>query len=216
MPEAPTPRGVLVALLGLTVGAGMIDAASVLALDHVFTANMTGNIVFLGFALAGHPVTSIRASLVAVVAFLAGALIGGRFAAKASRARLPRGLGFGVVALAAAALLAAIGRAPATVPIVAALALAMGVRNAIIRKLGVTDLTTTVLTLTLAGLAADSSLAGGSNPRGGRRVLSVLVMLGGAIVGAWVLRFGVHATLGVATAIEAAATVLLIASARIR
>jgi uncharacterized membrane protein YoaK (UPF0700 family) len=37
----------------MTAVTGVVDAVSFLALGHVFTANMTGNIVFLGFALAG-------------------------------------------------------------------------------------------------------------------------------------------------------------------
>jgi uncharacterized membrane protein YoaK (UPF0700 family) len=63
----------------------------------------------------------------------------------------------------------------------------MGLRNATVRRLAVPDLTTTVLTLTVTGLAADSSLAGGNNPRLGRRVASVMSMLGGAALGALLL-----------------------------
>ena len=40
-------------LLGLTVVTGLVDAFSYLLLGHVFVANMTGNVVFLGFAIAG-------------------------------------------------------------------------------------------------------------------------------------------------------------------
>jgi uncharacterized membrane protein YoaK (UPF0700 family) len=64
---------------------------------------------------------------------------------------------------------------------------AMGLQNAAVRRLGVLDMTTTVLTLTLTGLAADSRLAGGEAPRVGRRVASVLLMLSGAVSGAWLL-----------------------------
>src|SRR5258705_5734133 len=60
-----------------TATTGLIDAISYLALGHVFTANMTGNVVFLAFAVAGAPGLSITRSLTALVAFLAGALIGG-------------------------------------------------------------------------------------------------------------------------------------------
>lgn len=63
----------------------------------------------------------------------------------------------------------------------------MGIRNATARRLAVSDLTTTVLPLTLTGLGADSRLAGGSNPRWYRRVASVAAMLGGAIVGAMLI-----------------------------
>ena len=60
----------------------------------------------------------------------------------------------------------------------------MALRNAAVRKQGVPDLTTTVLTLTITGLAADSRLAGGDNPRWQRRVAAILAMLAGATAGA--------------------------------
>src|SRR5436190_22864244 len=76
------------------------------------------------------------------------------------------------------------------------LALAMGLQKAAARLLAVPDLTTTVLTLTLTGLAADSKLAGGNNPRVGRRLLATAAMLSGAAVGAFlVLHVGVGAVL---------------------
>jgi uncharacterized membrane protein YoaK (UPF0700 family) len=72
----------------------------------------------------------------------------------------------------------------------------MGLQNAAARHVAVPDLTTTVLTLTLTGLAADSKLAGGSNPRVGRRLLATGAMFLGAVVGALlVLRVGVGAVL---------------------
>src|SRR5437016_13928230 len=61
---------------------GLIDAISYLALGHVFTANMTGNVVFLAFAVAGAPGLSIPRSAVSLGAFLAGAMAGGRLAAR--------------------------------------------------------------------------------------------------------------------------------------
>ena len=73
---------------------------------------------------------------------------------------------------------------------IALTAIAMGLRNATVRRLKVSDLTTTVVTFTLAGLAADSPLAGGNNPRPGRRVLSVIALVVGATVGALLLRYG--------------------------
>src|SRR5262249_6367639 len=68
--------------------------------------------------------------------------------------------------------------------LVPVLAASMGIRTAVVRALGVPDLTTTVLTQTVAGIAADSSLAGGSNPRFGRRLGSITLMLAGAAAGA--------------------------------
>jgi small basic protein len=88
---------------------------------------------------------------------------------------------------------------------IAILALAMGVRNGVIRRLAVPDMTTTVLTLTLTGLAADSSLAGGSNPRAGRRSAAVVAMLAGAIIGAALyLHRGVGLPLLIAAVVTAA------------
>ena len=40
-------------LLSMTVVTGLVDAVSYLTLGHVFAANMTGNVAFLSFALAG-------------------------------------------------------------------------------------------------------------------------------------------------------------------
>ena len=68
--------------------------------------------------------------------------------------------------------------------VIALLAFAMGVRNATVRRLAVPDLTTTVLTMTLTGLAADSCLAGGANRGAGRRTAAVAAMLAGATAGA--------------------------------
>ena len=63
------------------------------------------------------------------------------------------------------------------------LGIAMGLQNATARKLAVPDLTTTVLTLTIVGISADSHLVGGSGSRAGRRLIAVVAMLVGALVG---------------------------------
>ncbi|MDG5803903.1 YoaK family protein [Streptomyces ossamyceticus] len=192
-------------LLALTVVTGVVDAVSYLALGHVFVANMTGNVVFLGFALAGAEGLSALASVVAMTAFLAGALAGGRVAARfaAHRGRVSAIAVAAQTVLAAAATLAAalcdgdrVG-GPLRYTLIVLLGLAMGLQNAVVRRLGVPDLTTTVLTLTLTGLAADSTPAGGPAPRPGRRILSVLAMFLGALAGALLLRHtGLTSTLG--------------------
>jgi uncharacterized membrane protein YoaK (UPF0700 family) len=69
-------------------------------------------------------------------------------------------------------------------PLIAVMALALGVQNAAARRLAVPDLTTTVLTLTITGIAADSSLAGGQGRSAGRRATSVVAMFLGALIGA--------------------------------
>ena len=89
-------------LVGLTVVTGLVDAYSYLTLGHVFVANMTGNVVFFGFAIAGTGSISITASLLAVLAFAVGALLGGRPAASRPPHRGPstRGRELAVVAMA--------------------------------------------------------------------------------------------------------------------
>ena len=183
------------ALLGQTVATGLIDAVSYLALGHVFTANMTGNVVFLAFAVAGAPGLSIPRSAVSLGAFLAGAVAGGRLAASLAPGPQHRWIATAfateAVLLLCAALLAATSTREALFAVYGVIvmtALAMGVRNATVRKIALPDLTTTVLTLTLAGLAADSALAGGTNPRAWRRGASVLSMFLGAAAGALLVR----------------------------
>jgi uncharacterized membrane protein YoaK (UPF0700 family) len=176
---------------------GFVDAVSYLSLGHVFTANMTGNVVFLGFALASAPDLSVARSGVALAAFAVGAIGAGRLVSRIQagpRLRLA-GNAFAAeaVLLLCATVVASAGtddllRAPASLyGVIALTGIAMGLRNAVVRKLGEHDLTTTVLTLTITGLAADSSLAGGSNPSWTRRLFSALLMFAGAAAGAWLL-----------------------------
>ena len=196
-------------LLVLTVGTGLLDAVSYLKFGHVFVANMTGNAIFLGFAVAGASDVSVSVSLLALVAFLAGALIGGRLGTRYGerRGRLLAAASAIESALVAAALLVVAQRATdldeaARNVVIVLLAVAMGVQNATARKLGVPDLTTTVLTSTLSGLAADSRWAGGTSPRWSRRLAAVAAMLAGALVGGFlVLRISLAAALGAATAL---------------
>jgi len=183
MQEARQERIVPLLLYLFTAVTGLIDAVSYIALGHIFTANMTGNIVLLGFALAGVPGLSALRFLTAFAAFFVGALIGGRLAttlASLSSHRW-RMTAFGCEAL---FLLGATLGSIASVPfgstrlyaVIVLTALAMGLRNATVRKIALPDLTTTVLTLTITGLAADSSFAGGSDPLWQRRVMSILLM----------------------------------------
>jgi uncharacterized membrane protein YoaK (UPF0700 family) len=179
----------------LSVTTGLVDATSVLGLDKVFTANMTGNIVFLGFAAAGTPGFDVAPYLTAICAFLIGALVAGR----TGKAHAGRPLRLWLLSAAAieagllwlAALLAwlrqggeAASHSAGFYGIILLTALAMGFRNATIRQLKVPDLTTTVLTLTLTGLAADSRLAGGADTNWIRRIGSVVAIFIGAAIGA--------------------------------
>ena len=212
-------------LLGMTAVTGLVDAVSFLSFGNVFTANMTGNVVFLAFAIAGVPGLSIARSACALAAFLAGALVGGRtMANRDSDSQLPWTLvAFALeLALLSIATVVSIGyRGPGVSTaqlyfLIVLTGLAMGIRNATIRKLAVPDLTTTVLTLTVTGLAADSSLAGGRNPRWQRRVGSVIAMFVGAGLGAVLIRTSLSLTLAVSVAGVFVCGVVLILSDRVR
>jgi uncharacterized membrane protein YoaK (UPF0700 family) len=89
--------------------------------------------------------------------------------------------------LSAAAVLAALSTNPVkadySYSLIIVLGIAMGLQNATARKLAVPDLTTTVLTLTIVGIAADSRLVGGSGSKAGRRLIAVAAMLVGALLG---------------------------------
>jgi uncharacterized membrane protein YoaK (UPF0700 family) len=195
------------ALIGLTVVTGLVDAISFLGLGHIFTANMTGNLVFLGFAAGGSPGISAARSMAALCAFAGGSVCGGRLTSSRQQTPVAHMLIATYVetalllTAASAATFATTDVSPAIAyAIVLSTAVAMGLRNAVVRKLAVPDLTTTVLTLTITGLAADSSLAGGGGGRTARRALSILAMFAGALAGTILLRtFGLPAPLGVAT-----------------
>jgi uncharacterized membrane protein YoaK (UPF0700 family) len=209
------------ALLVLTFSTGLVDAVSYLGLGHVFTANMTGNIVLLGFGIAGSGGLPVVAPLVSLAAFLAGSAAGGVLAARIGdrHARhVGRALGIEVgLVLAAAIVAAAADVRPSTFAadaVIAMLALAMGVRNATIRRLAVPDLTTTVLTMTLTGLAADSRIAGGSGGGSVRRISAVLAMLCGAVAGALLLEISLVPPLLVAAALAILVALVYVPIAR--
>jgi uncharacterized membrane protein YoaK (UPF0700 family) len=191
----------------LSVITGLVDAVSYLALGHVFVANMTGNIVLLGFAIAGAPGLSIAASLAALAAFLLGAVTGGRIAAHFGGHRgrhLRMASACGAPLLLIAFLVAVLAGQPvssgARYALLVPMGLAMGLQNATARRLAVPDLNTTVLTLTLTGIAADSRLAGGPGGHPSRRLLAVATIFLGALVGAL---FVVHVDLFIPLALAA-------------
>jgi uncharacterized membrane protein YoaK (UPF0700 family) len=178
-------------LVAMTVLTGLVDSFSYLALGHVFVANMTGNVVFLGFAVVGAQGFSISASLAALAAFALGSVLGGRVAARFGQHRARHvavATGTQSLFLALAMVLALVGAHPfgsgVRYALIVVLSLAMGVQNSSVRRLAVPDLTTTVLTLTLTGIGADSALGGGAGSKSGRRLISVAAMFVGAVAGA--------------------------------
>jgi uncharacterized membrane protein YoaK (UPF0700 family) len=152
-------------LLGMTAVTGLVDAVSFLSLGRVFAANMTG--MFLSFlvgAIVGGPIMA-RAGADSQIRFAAHAFL------------------LEVVFLLAASFWAVGYRGDLLensfqpFVLIVLTALAMGTRNAAVRKLAIPDLTTTVLTLTITGIAADFSFANGINPKLAKRVASVLACL---------------------------------------
>jgi uncharacterized membrane protein YoaK (UPF0700 family) len=213
----------LLALSLLTLVTGLVDAACYLGLGRVFTANMTGNVVLLAFGATGAQGLPVLAPTVSLVVFLVGATAGRRLAsglAGPAGAEVPpsvrrRWLTIALLAellLVAVAAVAAVGLpvgggGARRYVVIGLLAAALGLQNATVRRLAVPDVTTTVLTLTLTGLAADSWLAGGQSPPAGRRLATVGLMAAGAVAGALLLQ------VDVALPVLAAAVVIALAAA---
>jgi uncharacterized membrane protein YoaK (UPF0700 family) len=223
----PSPLGTrqtVAALLTLTVVTGLVDAVSYLRLGHVFVANMTGNVVFLGFSLDPRSGLSAPSSLIAIAGFALGALAGGRTAYSLADANPRRWLGTALIAesivLGIVAALTGTGVLPFTGHVslvtIALLAAALGVQNSTVRHLGVPDLTTTVLTLTLTGLAADNALAGGPGAKPHRRLGSIAAMLAGAAAGAGILQWSATAAIATAAILVAAVTALVIVDGSVK
>ncbi|MFJ9032710.1 YoaK family protein [Streptomyces sp. NPDC102274] len=215
-------RPTVAAMLVLTAVTGLIDTYSYLSLGHVFVAYMTGNVVFLGVGLQPGADLAWVVPAVAVGGFALGSLTGGRLAARLS-GRPRRWL---VAALAAEAVLLALvavvsagglmtpdGRSaqhggahaggPCAYVSIALLALAAGLQNSTVRHFGVRELNTSVLTLTLTGLTADSTLGGGPGAKAHRRVGSIAAMLGGAAVAATLFRISATAVVVLAAVLVA-------------
>jgi len=211
-------------LLVMTAVTGLVDAVSFLSLGSVFTANMTGNILILAFATARVSGLSVARSSTALIAFVMGAILGGRITARANAdSRIPfaaQAFLLEAVFLSAASFCSIGYRSDLLehnfqpLVLIAFTGLAMGTRNAAVRKLAIPDLTTTVLTLTVTGIAADSSLAKGNNPRLPRRVGSVLAIFFGAAFGAAVIRYSVSAALAFATVLSVVCCAALFRSLR--
>nr|WP_308288009.1 YoaK family protein [Streptomyces corallincola] len=185
-------------MLAMTVSTGLVDSFSFLVLGHVFVANMTGNVVFSSFALAGAPGFTPGASLAALAAFVTGAFVGGVIAHRSGAQRgviLRRALFLETILVFAAYLVAAntdpAHQDAAKYALIAVLGIALGGQNATARTVAVPDLTTTVLTLTITGIVSDSRAAGGHDPRLPRRLLATAALFIGGLAGAFSILNGI-------------------------
>lgn len=190
VPRRDDPHGPLPPLLVvLTVVTGLVDAFSFLALGRVLVANMTGNVIFSGFAVGGAAGFVWWALVVAIAAFLVGAWAGGHLC-RLIGAHRGRHI-FGAIVLelifvSAAWILCLVVSPPyrdwPLIALIVLLGVGMGLQNATARALSVPDLTTTVLTLTITGIAADA--AAGRGGKLGRRLVPILALFVGAFGGA--------------------------------
>jgi uncharacterized membrane protein YoaK (UPF0700 family) len=207
---AARTSGILAPLVLLTLLSGVIDAVGMLGLGHVFVANMTGNLVLVGLGLAGSPTSSLTGALVALGGFLCGALL--------VRHAAPRHTGHRTLLGGCAALEAALftvatwvwshgaGPGPALVPVLLC-AVALGTQNAVVKRIGVPGVTTTVMTSTLTGLIAGRPEERTSSTAR-RQAFSVLTLVTGAALGTAAVRLaGPRWTLTLVTALAVAAAV---------
>jgi hypothetical protein len=158
---------------------------------------------------------------VAMGSFIIGALLGGLLGSRLEQLRghlltlsaMLEALLFGVsVVLAALSGNSIHITAGYEYSLIIVLGVAMGLQNAVARKLAVPDLTTTVLTLTIVGIMADSRLVDGGGSKAGRRLLPVGAMLIGGFIGAsFILNGSIIAPLVLALMI----TALIAVSARV-
>jgi len=207
----------------LTAVTGVIDAVSLLTLGRVFVANITGTVVTLGLALAGTLGVVRETALAALVTFVLGAYAGGKMIARLGghRGRL-------LVWTTAVELVFVVAAIPVVVPLTVAveptlsvravvaaglLAFGMGIQNATVRRLKVPDITTTVVTMAVTGIASDEH--GGGRDTVVRRLVAVLMLLAGAALGALlVLRAGPAWALAAAALLIAVVLVVAVVSSR--
>ncbi|MFG2071758.1 YoaK family protein [Nonomuraea maritima] len=185
-PRGTNEHGPLPALLVmLMISSGLVDACTFLGLNRVFVANMTGNVVFSGFALAGDPRQRLWAHLLALAAFAAGAWTEGRVAAKI---REPRRRLFHLTtthavlvaaALAVVLLVGEKGTGPA-VALIVLLGYGMGMQNAVALRMAVPDLVNiTVVTSIVTRLVSQAPAQAWR-----RRACAVAAMFAGGLLGA--------------------------------
>lgn len=209
-------RPTVVGLLALTFATGLVDAISVLVLGHVFVANMTGNLVFLGFWFVPHSGVDLTAAAVALVSFVIGAVFGGRLTRRLGhdvRRWLTVALGTEAAVLLALSVLAGSGvlgyDGGGRLILITGLAAAFGAQSVTARQFGIPELTTTVLTMTIVGIGSDSRLAGGTGHRERLRYLAVFTMVTGAVIGATLSRFVVAPVIALAALSVAAGLAIL-------
>jgi uncharacterized membrane protein YoaK (UPF0700 family) len=208
-------RWTVAALLLLTFATGLADSISILALGHVFVANMTGNVIFLGFWLAPRTIIDLTAVAVALPTFVCTTIASGRLAryfGLRTRTWITTVLTIEIVLLLTLAVLAGTGvlryQATPKLIMIGMLAVTFGLQHSSARQFGIQELSTTVLTSTIVSFGLDSRLAGGTGERQRLRIGVVATMCAGAFFGATMSRY-VIAPVFVVTAAVIATSLLI-------
>lgn len=208
-------RSTVAALLLLTFATGLADSISILVLGHVFVANMTGNVIFLGFWLAPRTSIDMTAVVVALPTFVCTTIVSGRISrhfADRTRDWITTVLATEITLLVTLAILGGTGALHyhnnTKLIMIGILAVTFGLQHSSARQFGIQELSTTVLTSTIVSLGLDSRLAGGSGDRQALRIGVVLTMCAGAFLGATMSRFVVAPVFAV-TAAAVAASLLI-------
>ena len=215
-------RSYTAGLLLLTASTGAIDAVSYLSLDKVFTGNMTGNVLFIGFALVGVAGIPLLNNVIALLGFVVGSIVSGRIVGRGHKVKIPKSSAW--VLLVGGAIAIGLGVTWILIPdlphylillITFLLAVVMGAQVSAVKPIGNSDITTIVVTNTLANLARDSRLGGGKGQAWVHRLFAVIFMGLGAMVGAWVINtWGGPWALFVAMVIYLAGSITLIVAGR--
>ncbi len=203
-------RFTVAALLLLTFATGLADSISILVLGHVFVANMTGNVIFLGFWLAPKTSIDLTAVAVALPTFVCTTILSGRLHrlfGERTRPWISTVLATEIALLAALSILAGAGvlhyHDNSKLIMIGVLAVTFGLQHSSARQFGIQELSTTVLTSTIVSLGLDSRLAGGTGEREKLRLSVVFTMCAGALVGATMSRFVVAPVFAVTAVVVA-------------
>lgn len=215
MAQQDTTRTALAATITLTFVTGVVDAVGFLALDRVFTGNMTGNIVILGMGVAGADDLPVLGPAIALATFTAAAFVAGlvlRSGEKGWQHRVTVLLGIGAATLATLAALAVVvgENAGSVIPIAmaAATAAAMGSQAVVARAVAVPDMTTVVVTSTLASLAGETWARPGGGALLNRRFGAIATIFAGAVVGALLLRWHIAVPFALSAVLTAGVALL--------
>ncbi|AWB85657.1 DUF1275 domain-containing protein [Mycetocola zhujimingii] len=191
-PTAARDTGLVAALLILSVSTGILDGVSYHALDQVFTGNMTGNVLFVGFALGGQQELPVINLLVALLAFVLGVIVAARvLRIRPTRDRVPRATTVMLACGTAATLAIGVGwgwieplDSTGILLVTGVLAFFLGAQASALKPVGIRDISTVVVTMTIVNLASDGWFVGKNDPHWLRKLLAILAMALGAYVGA--------------------------------